>query len=149
MTPMEIPALDDVEAWKGGAILPPGWHDVRVAEVEEGTSTGGHPEARLKMECPEGGIRDWIAVTKSSLGRVKQILEAFGVEIPSGKFGMDWTTLIGKNVRVFVAEEPKNDGSGQLRSTVKAYEPSTIPNNGSTQATGGRSGGSKEDDLPF
>jgi hypothetical protein len=148
MTPMEIPALDSVEAWKGGAVLPPGWHDIRVAEVSEGTSSGGHPQAELKMENPEGSIRDWVTVTAESLGRVKQVLEAFGIEIPEGKFAMDWAQLAGCSARIFVAEEQKNDGSGQMRSTVKAYEPSTVGSS-SAPAAAGNGTTEKDEALPF
>jgi hypothetical protein len=149
MTPMEIPALDGVEAWKGGAILPPGWHDVRVVDVAEVMSSNGNPQAEIKMENPEGSITDWVTVNANTLGRVKQVLETFGVQIPAGKFAMEWSTLAGKSARIFVAEEQKNDGSGQMRSTVKAYEPSTIADSGAATPVGAGAGGSKEDDLPF
>lgn len=146
MTPMEIPALDAVDAWSGGAILPPGWHEVSVNQVNETKSTNGHPQAEIRMDSPEGSITDWVTVTSESLGRVKQVLLAFGIEIPAGKFGMDWSQLVGRQVRVFVREEPKNDGSGQTRTKVKAYEPSR----GGAGASSGMPGASREgDDLPF
>ena len=145
MTPMEIPALDGVDAWTGGAILPPGWHEVRVNEANETRSSNGHPQAELKMESPDGSITDWVTVTRNSLGRVKQVLLAFGIEIPPSKFGMDWSQLVGRSVRIFVREEPKNGGSGETRTVVKAYEAST----GAVPAVVGAGASQKEEDLPF
>lgn len=145
--PMEIPALDGVEAWSGGAILPPGWHEIKVRETQETTSSNGHPQAELKMDGSEGSITDWVTITPNSLGRVKQILEIFGIEIPQGKFAFEWSMLVGRQARILIREEPKNDGSG-MRSVVKAYEPSSGEHNGA--APGTTAGTSREsDDLPF
>src|SRR5262245_60530703 len=46
--------LDNVEAWKGGAVLPPGHHLVRCTDAEEGRSSGGHPELHLTWEATAG-----------------------------------------------------------------------------------------------
>ena len=118
--------LDGVDAWSAGAVLPPGWHDVRIETAEDEVSND-HPVIALQASAVGGefagyGIRDWIHVTTKTLGRVKQFLEAAKVEIPQGDFELPTSKLPGKTVRVLVAEEPKNDGSGN-RTVVKAYVP--------------------------
>lgn len=127
MSPIPL-NLDNVDAWAGGAILSPGNHTVRVVEADDTkTSRNGHPQIVLKLEAtdgPETGgtITDWITITPNSLGRVRQILEAFQYSIPSGQFQLNAGQLLNRTARIVVREEPGNDG--KMRSQVKAYEPS-------------------------
>jgi len=119
---MKIPDLTEVEAWSEGAILKPGSHNVRCVEAEEDET--GTPSIEVQLEAidgPEAGSRitDWIYVTPNSLGRVKQIFEAFGVDIPKGDWDLNVKQIIGADVRILVREEPNNEG--KMRSRVKAY----------------------------
>lgn len=120
--------LDNVDAWAGGAILSPGNHTVRVTEADDSKfSRNGHPQIVLKLEATEGPeiggtISDWIIITPNSLGRVRQILEAFQYPIPGGEFQLNAAQLVNRTARIVVREEMGNDG--RMRSQVKAYEPS-------------------------
>lgn len=140
--------LDGVEAWKGGAILPPGSYNCTIASAEEGTSKGGHPQIEVKLEALDGDyaggtITDWIVITEGSMGRVRQLLEAGDFQIPEGNFALAASDLAGLKVRILVREEPKNDGSGDMRSRVKAYEPV------GEAVAASSNGRDKDDDLPF
>lgn len=140
--------LDNVEAWSAGAILPPGLHDVRIESAEDGTSSGGHPQVALQMSAIGGdhagfGVRDWLTLTPSALGRIRQFLEAVKVEIPSGDFEFPTSKCVGRTVRVLVAEQDKNDGSGDKRTVVAAY----MPAEGTAAAASGAP--KSDDDIPF
>lgn len=127
MTPIPM-NLDNVEAWAAGAILSPGTHTVRVIEADDSrTSKNGHPQIVLKLEATEGDevggtITDWLTITPNSLGRVRQILDAFQFPIPPGNFQLAGSQLINRAARIVVREEMGSDG--RMRSQVKAYEPS-------------------------
>jgi hypothetical protein len=117
-------SLDGVEPWSaGGMILNPGNHPVTVVD-EEIDETGDHPVVMLQMEAiggeeTGGEVRDWVHITNKSLGRVAQIYEAFGVEIPSGEF--EWIPLKGRNAKAVVREEPRRDDPSKNRTVVKGY----------------------------
>lgn len=139
--------MKDVDAWEAGDILPAGHHDIEVASAAEGQSTGGHPQLELELTATggeyEGGrIRDWVVVIPSTAGKVKQVLEAFGVEVPNSSVRFGASDLNGKRARILVREEP--DQEGKLRARVKAYEPleAVASSNGSTAKK-------DDDDLPF
>lgn len=124
--------LDGVEAWKGGTVLPAGWHDVQINEHTDGFSSNNNPEIRLKMaafvgEHAGGTISDWIQVTESTAGKVRQLLEAAQVQIPQGNFQLPEGYLNGRRVRLLIREEPDYQDPTKLRSRVKAYEPIGAP----------------------
>lgn len=121
MSPFDMD-VTDVEAWEASDILPPGTHKVEVIKAEEGTSSGGHPQLELELrayegEYQDGTIRDWIVVIPSTAGKVKQILEAFGIEKLVGYGAEDFKS---RKAQVIVRNELRE---GQERSRVKAYEP--------------------------
>jgi hypothetical protein len=126
-------SLDDVEPWKGGGvILNPGTHPIVVVD-EEVDLEGDHPVVKVQLEAiggdEKGGeIRDWIHVTEKTLGRIAQIYEAFGIDIPSGEF--EWIPLKGKRAKAIIRKEPRRDGeldeaTGKVKlvSEVKSYVP--------------------------
>jgi hypothetical protein len=119
-------SLDDVEAWKaGGVILNAGTHPIRVVD-EEVKLDGDHPVVLVTLEAiggeEKGGeIRDWIHVTERTLGRIAQIYEAFGVEVPAGEF--EWIPLKGKQSKAIVRNVPGRDDPSKTFSEVKAYLP--------------------------
>jgi hypothetical protein len=158
--------LDGVEPWAAGEILPPGEHVCRIDSAEESTSSGGHPQFELEMRCTAGdyvggSIRDWIVITSATLGKVRQLLEATGLQIPSGAFAFDASSLRGRGVKILVREEPTQDGTG-TRSRVKAYmaasgdngfaAPAGVIGAASSQLPlGGASSSAQQhdDDIPF
>lgn len=147
--------LDEVEAWEAtGAILPPGRHACVIADVDEGTSSGGHPQLTVRSESLDpqqagAGITDWIVITPKSLGRVRQFLEAAGVEIPEGEFKIPSAKLFDKKLTVFVKDGTKPDGT--KKTEVAAYAPfeaSDVPADTAGLGAGNGTGGS-EPDVPF
>jgi hypothetical protein len=140
--------LTGVEAWEGGAILPPGTYTVEVDDAKEGTSTGGHPQLELQLRAiggdqAGGEIRDWIIVTPQSAGRVKQMLSALEVAGLDGKVRFEASDLVGKRCKIVVRTEQYD---GKDRSRVKAYE--TLGGE-PAGATTGNSAPSVDDPLPF
>lgn len=140
--------MEGVEAWQAGDILPPGHHEIIVTESKEGTSSGGYPQLELELtatggEYEGGSIRDWVVVIPSTAGKVKQLLEAFGVKVPDGSLSFEASDLDGKTARILIREEPGQDG--KPRSRVKAYEPSE----GTTAATSNGQRSEDKDPLPF
>jgi hypothetical protein len=125
MSPITI-NLDGVEPWKGGSVLPPGRYLCRCTDAEEGRSKGGHFEVHLTWEATTGEhtggqIQDWVQVTESSLGKVRQLLEACRVSIPSGEFSLSAAPFRGTSAEVVVREGTKQDGTPRME--VAAYNP--------------------------
>jgi hypothetical protein len=150
--------VDGVEAWASAAILPPGKHLVTIERAEDGTSSGGNPQVALEMSAVGGEhagftVRDWLTITPAALGRVVQFLDAAKIDRPSGDFEFPTTKLPGRKLVVLVKQEPKNDGSGDMRTVVAAYMPADqagadVPADTAGLGTNGAS--SKQDeDIPF
>lgn len=112
---MEIPNLTEVEAWKGG-VLDYGRHAVTVLDYEEGTSTGGHPELRLRFGNDDGSIQDWIVMTSDSLGKLKSFLIAVG--LPDVE-RLDRDLIVGRHLSITVG--PHKTPAGGTVARVKAY----------------------------
>lgn len=150
---MSIPMnLSGTEAWSVGDVLPPGTYVTQIAEAVEGTSSNQNPQIELRLECREGAIRDWIVITPKTLGKVRQLLEAAGVQIPPGDFQLDADTLLRRRVQIVVREQP--DNQGKLRSRVIGYEPPNAgtPMQADTAGLGqpvGATAAPADDDLPF
>lgn len=156
MSPITI-NLDGVDAWKGGAVLPKGRHLCRCIDAEEGRSSGGHFEIHLTWEAitgeaTGGQIQDWVQVTEASLGKVRQLLEAAHVSIPSGEFSLAAKPFLHATAEVVVREGRKQDGTERLE--VAAYNPPpaqsdvTPPNAGAEFAHAAASNSAKTDDPP-
>jgi hypothetical protein len=147
--------LDGVEPWKGGSLLSPGTHPVKCIEAEEGRSSGGHFELHLTWEAvagPERGgtIQDWVQVTGTTLGKVRQLLDACRVEVPTGDFSLGAASFHDAYCAIVIREKPKQ--SGGTRSEIVAYQRvSDLGNDqGREFAAAGASAGSagKPDDPP-
>jgi hypothetical protein len=156
MSPITI-NLDGVEPWKGGSVLPPGRYLCRCTDAEEGRSKGGHFEVHLTWEATTGEhtggqIQDWVQVTESSLGKVRQLLEAARISIPSGEFSLTAQQFRGATAEVVVREGTKQDGTPRME--VAAYNPppgqSDVPGAraGEFVHTGAAAGNSAQADDP-
>lgn len=161
---IKVTDLDRVETWSAGVTLPPGRHLCEITSVEEGTSSGGHDQLILEMTAvagPEvgGTIRDWIVVVPTTYGKVRQILEAAGIEIEGGDWEIPVGRLNGARVAILVRMEKKEMGqhAGKEFAQVAAYD---RPKDSDIQAgsdvpadTAGFSNGSgsarRDDDIPF
>ena len=153
MSPLEI-NLDNVEAWKGGDILPKGTHLVRAVEVEEGTSSGKHYQLEITWEAIAGDyvggqLRDWVVVTENSMGKVKSLLMCCGVNVPAGGFSLSPELIKGRACMIIARDEPKPDG--QLVTKVVAYQaPSSDATPASaTMGTQAQPSAKAEEPVPF
>ena len=115
--------LDGVEPWKGGAVLPKGTYLARCTEQEEGRSAGGHFEIHLTWEdtAGDGQIQDWVQVTETTLGKVRQLMEACNVQVPPGEFSLRAEMFANASAEIVVRERPKPDGTP--RNEIVAYNP--------------------------
>jgi hypothetical protein len=100
--------------------LPQGNHVCKITEAEGGTSSGSHPEIRLKVENQEGSLRDWLQITQGTVSKVVALADAAGIERPGdGDFDPEtlrvhdeWIyRLVGKTVGVVAREEPAYDSA--------------------------------------
>lgn len=160
-------SLDDVEPWKGGGlILRAGSHPLRVVDEEfqepgKDGYEGDHPVVILTLEATggeeKGGeIRDWVHITQDALGRVAQIYEAFGVEVPSGEF--EWISIKGMEAKGVVREKKGRKDPSKMFSEVQSYvalaesEAAVIDQLkselGATEVEPGKGGG-QDEDIPF
>ena len=160
-------SLDDVEPWKGGGlILRSGTHPIRVVDEEikepgKDGYEGDHPVVILTLEAiggeEQGGeIRDWIHITPDALGKVAQLYEVFGVEVPAGEF--EWISVKGRQAKIVVREKPGRkdpskkfsevvsytklaDGDAVVAGLEEAFDATPVEEPGK--------GGGKDDDIPF
>lgn len=144
---IKLDNIDKEEAWNVSQVLPPGWHNVKIVSSEEGQSSGGHPEIELELESllGEGRMKDWIVVTSQSLGKVRQLIEAAGVQIKGGVWEFDPALLTGAEVSILVRVEPKLSDPSQTVHKVVGYE---MPRGGHTGGAGNGAAG-PDADIPF
>lgn len=158
-------SLDDVEPWKGGGvILRSGTHPIRVVEEEikepgKDGYEGDHPVVVLTLEAiggeEQGGeIRDWVHITPDALGKVAQLYEVFGVEVPSGEF--EWISVKGRQAKIVVREKPGRKDPSKKFSEVVSYTKLAGSDEvvdqlkeqfDATEVPG--AGGGRDDDIPF
>ena len=158
-------SLDDVEPWKGGGlILRSGTHPIRVVDEEikepgKDGYEGDHPVVILTLEAiggeEQGGeIRDWIHITPDALGKVAQLYEVFGVEVPAGQF--EWISIKGRQAKIVVREKPCRKDPSKKFSEVVSYTKladgeavvEQLKSEFDAEEVPG-SGGGKDDDIPF
>jgi hypothetical protein len=144
---IKLQDVDKAEAWAVGGILPPGWHNVQIISAEESQSSGGHPQIELDLESVsgDGKIKDWIVVMAQTLGKVRQLIDAAGVDIQAGEWEFDPATLKGCAVSILVREEPKYGDPSTMVNKVVGYEPPRA-----NLAMDAANGSHKtHDDIPF
>jgi hypothetical protein len=134
----KVEGLDQTEAWAPQTLLPVGWHDVTIEEAEDGTSTNGFPQVRMKLSNDEGEIQDWLVYTESTKGKFVQVLEAVGIVPGSGEWEFPTERLVGKPVAIKVGKEPDFKDPTKDRHRVQGY--AAVKNGG---------GKKSDDDLPF
>lgn len=144
---MKIGNLTEVKAWADGAFLTPGTHPARIIEAEEGLSKEGNPQFELKWEAvageEKGGtIREWVVVVPATLGKVRSLMEACGVDIPPGEFELNASDLIGHGCSIVVR---KQDPSDKYPKVVGYSQTSDIP----ADTTGLGASKGAEVDVPF
>lgn len=147
------------------SVLPPGNHVVKIVEAEGGTSSGQHPEIRMKMQNAQGVIRDWLQITQGTISKVVGLAQAVGIDVPGDgdydpetlRVSDEWIyRLVGRQVGVVLREEPAYDKETgrtdptKTRTRVQGYvTPQRIAEsvaNGQAFAPAGAAGGP---DIPF
>lgn len=118
---IEIPPIDNEQAWGTGGRLPDGWNRVRCEVADPDKSGSGNPQIAFEFSNRHGSVKDWLTITEKSLGRVAQVFKAFGVEHGGGAFNP--RPLVGKSVEVLVQTEPSYNDPSKSFPKVKAYRP--------------------------
>jgi hypothetical protein len=151
--------LDEVQAF-GGDYLRPGFHPVKVEEVEETTSQAGNPMFVLTMRAIGGDqegatIRDRLVFTPKALGWVKSFCAAAGIPM-EGDFDLTPEMVEGCKLKIIVREESYTASDGTLKtgSKVQAHEEYDWQNEADVPAdTNGLPVGAaanvSDDDIPF
>jgi hypothetical protein len=120
--------LTDVEAWKGGGILPPGWHLCRIEAADDTQhSRNGFDQLIVEWSALKGehaglGITEWLVVTPLSYGKVKAFLNAVGIATDEGEVRIEPDVLRGRQAMIFVQNEPDRNDPEKVRSRVKAHD---------------------------
>lgn len=177
MSPIDLPDLSGVEAWKGGGGPPPdGWHDFRIEEPELRTTGNGNPQIKWRLTAVAGpavgtSTSDFVVITNGSLGKVKGIMESAGMSIPQGDFRLDEKAFDGRVVSGLIRHEDdvngatNDDGTVKVWARVKAYGPPKFGGAATTPAVAsdfavsapsvapvggsGPSASQTDDDIPF
>ena len=100
--------FDGVET--GYKTVPEGTYEVRVKEIEAGTSQANAPKLDFKFEIISGKNKGSLlfytcSLQPQALFKLKVVLEALGYEIPEGNFNLDIDELIDLECSVEVAHE--------------------------------------------
>jgi hypothetical protein len=149
-------------------ILPAGDHVVTISAVEDGTSSGGHPQLEVKAGNDEGVITDWIVVIPTALWRATSLFAACGLEKPAdGQVKEEGTgyridpayfgQCVGKQVGVLVRQEPDRNDPTRMRDRVKGWVTveeitaahTDAPADGFKDPVPAGAGKVADDDIPF
>ena len=66
-------------------VLPNGTYEFRITDVEQGVSSNGNPQIKVKFEVVDGPYRGdtvtaWYSLVPKALWKVLQLVEALGIE---------------------------------------------------------------------
>lgn len=169
--PFAVEAWDATSAGASDQYLRAGDHVVTVVEADgTTTSSGGYPQVELRLENENGSIRDWLVITPATYGKVAQVIQAVGAELPDENTDISQDDhriaqsyldahWIGKKVGIIARDEPAYNDPSKMRTKIKGYvpvdkiTPSAVSNAGDVQgqafpaSNGGGSG--IDSDLPF
>ena len=125
--------FQQAEPWEVSldTLLPAGNHVVTIVEATTGTSSGGHFQIELRLENPQGAIRDWMVITPNSAGKVVSLANAAHVDLPEDEDVTDTARLVlsdsyvgrfvGQQVGVVIREEPDYQDPSKTRLRVQGY----------------------------
>ena len=106
------------------ARVPEGEYLVNVEDLEMGQTKKGDPMLTVYLKIVGGdqdglNLVDRLTLSERAMFRVVGFLQGLGVKTPRKKISVDPSRIIGKKVRVEVADgEPYN---GQVRSEIRSY----------------------------
>jgi hypothetical protein len=112
-----------VESGGGRVRVPEDDYHVRVATVKQQESKAGNQMLVWDFEFMDGKakgkkIRDRTVLTTEALWKLKQLLEAMGIAVPSKRVALDLRKYIGKELGVTVVDE---EYEGKMYSKVSDY----------------------------
>jgi hypothetical protein len=107
----------------GRVRVPEDDYRVRVDAVKQQESKAGNQMLVWDFEITKGKfagkkLRDRTVLTKESLWKLKQVLEAMGVSVPSKKVALNITKYIGMELGVTVVDD---EYEGRINSKVADY----------------------------
>jgi hypothetical protein len=109
----------------GGRVrLPEDNYKVRVKSVKHETSRNGNPMLVWEFEVTEGKykgkvLRERTVLQENSLWKLKQVLEAMGINVPSKRVALDLARYPGKELGVAVVDDEPYEG--KVSSKVSDY----------------------------
>lgn len=115
----------------GRVRVPEDDYRVRVDTVKQQESKAGNQMLVWDFEITKGKfagkkLRDRTVLTKESLWKLKQVLEAMGVTVPSKKVALNLTKYVGKELGVTVVDD---EYEGRINSKVADYVSLDVLNN--------------------
>jgi hypothetical protein len=109
----------------GGRVrLPEDDYKVRVRSVKHDTSKNGNPMLVWEFELVDGKfsgkiLRERTMLMENSLWRLKQLLEAMGIQVPSKRVALDLARYPGKELGVTVVDDEPYEG--KISSKIADY----------------------------
>lgn len=122
----------EAEAWQVSTVLPIGNHVITIDDALSDFNRNNNPEIQLWISNNAGNMRDWVAITEKSIGKVAALFDAAGVQRPQpGEFDPQTGKLTqqcvdrlkGKKAGVVVREEPDFKDPSIMRNRPAGYVP--------------------------
>jgi hypothetical protein len=125
---------------QGFTPLPEGTYQMAIREAEHGTSTGGNPQLKLRLEVMEGPkagrfINCWYSLLPQASWKIDNLLEALGIdEVDTGDMdaegnpimGLDTDHLLDRIVQYVVTQQEYPAGSGKMNNRFNDEAPSPL-----------------------
>jgi hypothetical protein len=108
----------------GGRVrIPPGDYKAEVESVKHETSKNGNPMLVWEFKITEGKfknktLRDRTVLQDNSLWKLKQLLEAMGISVPSKRVALDLSRYPGMELGITVTDD---EYDGRISSKVSDY----------------------------
>lgn len=101
--------------------LAEGIYEVTVLEVDDNaTSSKGSPMVKVTFEEPESKNRIFenFVLQDNTLWKIKEFLEALGLEVPKGALDIDFRDFVGTTVTVKVIQDTYEE---KVTNRIKKY----------------------------
>lgn len=163
--------LGGTTAWAVDDRIEPGAYIAKATAAERTKSANDNEQIQVDWRIMGGPFkgaeqRDWITFTENAMGRVVQLIEAVGEQVPQQDFASygelaDWVAgVLGKGAvtEMVIRLEPGRKDPSKEFPKVAGYRkpsPSDIPSDtagfsgGPSVGNGNGSGGNGNDKLPF